>query len=115
MPKLITLKKRSEFVAMNAGAARAAAHGLVLQVRPNGTESAIRAGYTAAKKIEKSAVRRNRMKRRLRAAAAAVLPVHGLPAHDYVLIARPQTVTRPYALLCEDLKYCLRKAGAFKP
>ncbi len=59
-----------------------------------------------------NAVARNRAKRRLRAAAAALIPLYGLEGHDYVLVARPATLTRPYAGLLEDLQRALRAAHA---
>ena len=49
----------------------------------------MRVGFTASRKVG-NAVVRNRAKRRLRAAAAEVLPRDGRPGTDYVLIARAQ-------------------------
>lgn len=69
----------------------------------------IRVGYTVTKKTEKSAVRRNRIKRRLRAAAREVLPEVAAEGHDYVLIGRNLTAVRPFAQLTQDLKWCLEK------
>ena len=67
------------------------------------TPGAIRVGYTCSKKVG-NAVARNRAKRRLRAAARAVLPERGVPGWDYVLIGRPEvTAARPFASLCDDL------------
>src|SRR5205085_871500 len=57
-----------------------------------------RIGFTASRKVG-NAVLRNRARRRLRAVAAEVLPLHAAPGHDYVLIARGETVVRPYPLL----------------
>ena len=63
----------------------------------------VRVGFTCSKKVG-NAVARNRAKRRLRAAARAVLPAHGRPGWDYVLIGRPEaTAARPFASLCDDL------------
>ena len=73
------------------------------------TENSLRVGYTASKKIG-GAVVRNRAKRRLRAAAAAVLPLSGLPGTDYVLVARRDTATRPFDSLVQDLAQALRAA-----
>jgi ribonuclease P protein component len=71
---------------------------------------AVRVGFTATKKSIGAAVERNRAKRRLRAAAAAQLPLYGVPGHDYVLVARPGTLTKPFATIMEDLAASLRSA-----
>lgn len=70
-----------------------------------------RVGFTASRKVG-SAVKRNRAKRRLRAAAAQVLPLLGREGHDYVLIARAATLSRPYAALMADLTKALTAANA---
>jgi ribonuclease P protein component len=71
----------------------------------------IRVGFTASRKVG-NAVARNRAKRRLRAAAAAVLPLHGREGHDYVLVARTATLTRGFAELLNDLSGALTAAHA---
>jgi ribonuclease P protein component len=70
-----------------------------------------RVGFTASRKVG-SAVKRNRAKRRLRAAAAATLPLLGREGHDYVLVARVATLSRPYAALVADLTKALLAANA---
>ena len=102
------LTKRSDFVAANKGAAKWVARGVVVQALPNDL-NIIRVGYTVTKKTDKSAVKRNRMKRRLRAAAADVLPFEAQSGYDYVLIGRHQTALRPYEALVGDLRWCLEK------
>lgn len=74
----------------------------------------VRVGYTVTKKTDVSAVKRNRIKRRMRAAAAATLPLYAVPSMDYVLIGRPGTATRPYDTLCNDIQWCLEKMGYAK-
>ena len=71
---------------------------------------AVRVGYTVTKKIG-NAVRRNRIKRRFRAAARMVVPEHAAPGRDYVLIARPGAEARPWPALVDDLTRALKHAG----
>ena len=70
-----------------------------------------RVGFTASLKVG-SAVKRNRAKRRLRAAATALLPLLGREGHDYVLVARAATLSRPYTALLADLTKALMGAHA---
>lgn len=107
---LLRLKKRADFVRVAQGT-RAALPGLVLQCRKapeKAPPGAVRVGFTATKKLG-GAVTRNRVKRRLRAAAAQVMPEHARPGHDYVLVGRSGTAPRPFALLVEDLRSALRQ------
>lgn len=108
LKSLQTLKKHADFLNINAKGKKWVSHGLVLQVLKNDLDVR-RVGYTVTKRTEKSAVKRNRIKRRLRAAAADILPGFAKPGYDYVLIGRNQTALRPYEQLCEDIKWCLGK------
>lgn len=107
---LETLRKRSDFLRLNRGR-KHATHGLVLQAMPTpdaseGTD-VIRLGLTVTKKIG-NAVTRNRVRRRLREAARAVLPVAGQPGHDYVLIARQGALGRSFDDLKADILRALK-------
>jgi ribonuclease P protein component len=114
--RLTRLKKRAEFLRVAGTRVRAARPGLVLQAAPraNEPEGELRVGYTASKRVG-NAVVRNRAKRRLRAAAATVLPGHGKAGVDYVLIAREGTGKRPYAALLADLEGALRQLARPQP
>ena len=68
-----------------------------------------RFGITVTRKIG-NAVVRNRMKRRFRALLREVLPVHGLPDTDHVLIGREGGVERNFAMLREELVAALARA-----
>jgi ribonuclease P protein component len=111
--RLIRLKTRSDFLRVAASRVRAARPGLVLQAAPQpepGEAAAVRVGFTASRRVG-NAVARNRAKRRLRAAAAAVLAQHGRIGTDYVLIARGETGARPYPELVADLEMALRRVA----
>lgn len=108
-PKLITLKKRSDFLRLRDGDIKAVRGNLLLQAAPTLYETrAIHVGFTATKKLG-GAVIRNRAKRRLRAAAQEILRLHGMAKFDYVLIARKNCVHSPYDALCKDLESALKE------
>lgn len=107
---LTVLSVRADFLRVQSTGVKWVAKGLIFQAAPNETGGR-RLGLTASKRLSPSAVRRNRIRRRLRAAARDVLPVCAKTGFDYVLTGRPETATRAYADLCEDLRWCLRKTG----
>ena len=113
---LSVLKKRAQFLAIAAHNRKWATHGIVLQIAPKpATDTApdLRYGLTASKRVG-NAVARNRARRRLRALARELLPLHADPAHDYVLIAREATVTRAAPDLRRDILYALKKLGVWR-
>lgn len=109
------LKRRSDFLRTAAARHKAALPGLVLQVasQPGAAEAPPRIGFTATRKVG-NAVVRNRARRRLRAAAASLMPVHAKPGRDYVLIARNETAARPWPQLLEDLEAALKRVRAWR-
>jgi len=104
------LKRRADFLRVASKGRKAPVHGLVLQALARDDAGPVRVGFTVTKKVG-NAVVRNRTKRRLREAARLLLrsaPVCGV---DLVMIGRDATRSRPFALLIDDLRRALAKAG----
>ncbi|HEX6979855.1 MAG TPA: ribonuclease P protein component [Alphaproteobacteria bacterium] len=108
------LKRRAEFLQVAASRRKYVTPGLVLQAMPRPDDGQPRVGFTATRKLG-GAVVRNRARRRLRAAAQAILPVAAAPGYDYVLIARAGTITRPWTLLLEDLRKAIEALTSRRP
>jgi len=113
------LTRRADFLRVAAVRRKWAAPGLILQIRrhdqkqrPPADGPVVRFGLTASKKVG-NAVTRNRARRRLRDAASEVLATCAAPGHDFVVIARAETVKRDFADLKADLIAGLRRLGAW--
>ena len=104
------MKNRADFLCAQKGQRRNAP-GLILEACASPVAVLqprhARVGFTASRKVG-GAVERNRAKRRLRAAAAAALPLSGREGHDYVLVARTATLSRPFIELTRDLENALK-------
>ena len=101
------LKGRSDFLRAQGSGKKWVSTTLVLQVVENGLEKP-RYGLTVSKKTDKSAVIRNRIRRRLRSAALEVLG-NAKPGMDYVLVGRAPGATKEYAEIVKDLTWCLKR------
>jgi ribonuclease P protein component len=118
MSAVARLKRRPEFLAVAASRRKWVAPGLILQAmrRPEevNVPPAPRIGFTASRKVG-NAVARNRARRRLKAAAEAILPKNGATGFDYVLVARGATLDRNYSDLVGDLETALARLHAREP
>ena len=126
MPTVGRLKTRPQFLRVAAAKRKWVAPGLILQAarRQHGSDRAapdlpaepgtepevrepeVRVGFTVTRRVG-NAVTRNRVKRRLRAAAADVFPRVGRGGTDYVVIGRNTTLVRPYQDLLQDLEQAI--------
>lgn len=106
------LKKRADFIRVTKLGRRWVGQSLILQFLPVAGNS-IFAGYTVSKKVDKSAVRRNRLRRRLKSLAKDVLPEQACPG-IYVLIGRKAAFSSSYNDLVRELEWCLKRMGCLK-
>jgi ribonuclease P protein component len=103
------LRQRSEFVAVSRGARfHSKAFSLQSLRRTEGVpaEPCARVGFTVTRKVGKS-TERNRMRRRLREAVRVTPGLPLRPDHDYVLVARREALSLPFAALVADLELAL--------
>ncbi|MCB1515854.1 MAG: ribonuclease P protein component [Hyphomicrobiaceae bacterium] len=118
---LATLKTRAEFLRVRGGS-RSSSAGFTLECKPRPVSASTSAGrdgdvesstagrsagpprfgFTVTKKLG-GAVRRNRIRRRLKAVVLVLAETHARRGYDYVLIARPAAFDQPFAALKNDL------------
>lgn len=101
------MKRRADFLAAAKGA-RASMPAFLAQARDRKDSAAPRIGFTVTKKTG-SSVERNRIRRRLRAAARDVVPSVGHEGYDYVLVARRPALRAPFATLVADLENAMTR------
>ena len=109
------LKKRNQFLNVAKGS-RAHSAAFVLQGAAAPAGSCVRFGLTVSKK-NGNAVKRNRIKRRLRQALTEVCGSRPQEAgardgFDYVVVARPAALDCPFGKLVGDLRKSLAKRHA---
>lgn len=119
MKKLGRLLRRADFLcAQNAGQ-KWIAKSMVVQMRPwdadeksHGDDVVVRFGMTVSKKVHKSAVQRNRIRRQIRAIAHECLcsdKAKDQQRHDFVIVARREALEKDYEQLKRDFLWCLRR------
>jgi ribonuclease P protein component len=113
-PTIHRLTRRPQFLAAAKGVSEARGAVVIQKLARDDGDPAIGLGFTATRKVG-GAVIRNRAKRRLREAARALVPLHGQPGCDYVLVARMGTAERPWDRLLDDVKSALTRLATPRP
>lgn len=97
------LKSRPQFLAVREGEKRRGGLFLIEVLDRKEPEAEARVGFTVTKK-HGNAVERNRMRRRLKEAVRLHAGFAMQPGHDYVVVARRDVLTAPFADLAAELK-----------
>lgn len=107
------LKKRSDYLKTSSARLKSVTPGLILQGRnhtPNEIRSNnlsdLRIGFTVSKKVG-NAVSRNRVKRRLKAAAQNIMLAKSPKYLDLVVIGRQTALKRAFSSLLSDMEKAL--------
>ena len=118
--RILSLTKRRYFLLMKEQGKKFVRPSMVVQMMAReentfhaGLEDAARVGYTVTKQQGNSVIR-NRIKRRLRAAVAALVPQSGQAGCDYVLIGRANTARIGFDSILKDLQFALDRLHAGK-
>ena len=111
--KLVTLKKRRDFVLSNKHGQKTHNKNLILQeyYNPYISDQGPVFGFTATKRIG-NAVKRNRAKRRMRALISSLLKEDNIlfkEKYSYVLIAKQSILKASFFEMHNQLKQCLSK------
>lgn len=109
MQRTYSLKKNAQFKFVYRRGNSAGSREMVLLYVRSGT---LKVGFSVGKKLG-CAVERNRIKRRLRAACAPLLP--RMKKGLYIFIARPAAGEAEFAKLERTMQYLLRKQNLLLP
>lgn len=96
------LKNRPDFLAAQKGKRLRGPYFLVEALDRGDPDKAPRIGFTVTKK-QGNSVERNRMRRRLKEAVRLMAGVPFKPGHDYVVVARRDTLAAPFDRLVAAL------------
>jgi len=107
------LKRRTDFRAAAKGL-RAPGRAFVLQARQRAEAGPVRVGFTVSKQIG-GAVKRNRVRRRLREAVRLMAEAKLRPGHDYVLIGRAAALQSRFIEIVRELDGALRRIHTAAP
>ncbi|MGI6850658.1 ribonuclease P protein component [Mesorhizobium sp. 1B3] len=100
------LRKRAEFLAVRRGETRRG-RLFALEVLHRGDGGAPRVGFTVTKKSG-NAVRRNRIRRRLKEAVRCHAAGDMAPGNDYVIVGRSDILSAPFGQLAAELTRRIR-------
>jgi ribonuclease P protein component len=96
------LKSRPQFLAVRKGESRRGRTFLLEVLDRHEPDEPPRVGFTVTKK-HGNAVERNRMRRRLKAAVKQSAAIAMKNGHDYVIVARRDVLTAPFAEMTAQL------------
>lgn len=96
------LKSRPQFLAVREGESRRGRTFLLEVLDRDAPDEPPRVGFTVTKK-QGNAVERNRMRRRLREAVRQSAGFAMKNGHDYVIVARREVLTAPFADMTAQL------------
>jgi ribonuclease P protein component len=104
------LRKAADFQRVREAAERSWAHPLLILYAAPNEEGHTRIGITVGKRVAKSAVKRNRIRRRIREAFRLRYD-HTRPGFDLVFIARNPSLQANWVQIREAVDSVIQRAG----
>jgi ribonuclease P protein component len=111
--KLRRLRKRDEFMAVRRGEKRRG-RLFLLEVLPRGDQDSPRVGFTVTKKTG-NAVKRNRIRRRLKEALRVQAAGDMAAGNDYVIVGREDVLAAPFGQIAAELSRRIRNRHGKQP
>ncbi|MEN9207894.1 MAG: ribonuclease P protein component [Gloeomargarita sp. GMQP_bins_120] len=110
LPRIHRLRGYRTFDAIYAEGHQLRSHFFRLRYRRLDETTPVQMAVVVSSKIAKKAVRRNRLKRQIRAALRQLLPRCG-PGWQVIVSAQPPVLTGQYADFLRELEQLLQQAG----
>jgi len=111
--KLRRLRKRDEFIAVRRGEKRRG-RLFLLEVLQRGDQDPPRVGFTVTKKTG-NAVKRNRIRRRLKEALRVHAAGDMAAGNDYVIVGREDVLAAPFGQIAAELSRRIRNRHGKQP
>jgi ribonuclease P protein component len=111
-PAQFRLKKRREFLFLQRNGKRFVGTCFFIYVRSS-EKGCTRLGITVSKKVHKSSVKRNRLKRQVR----EIFRLHRgtfLRNFDMVVVVKKECLGRPFVEMTQELKKAWKRLGLFQ-
>lgn len=106
---LARLKQRQDFLRIAQQGRKWVTPLFILQVQAGPDLACSRVGFTVSKKVSPHAVKRNRIRRRLRALADDILVTQASPGFDYIFIGRAAALECGFEELKKNLLWALKR------
>lgn len=112
MNRTYSLKRHKEFHYTYRSGKRVGGRSFTL-IAARSREKKLQVGFSVSKKVG-NAVVRNRCKRRLKACFSGMLPLVK-PKYNLIFVAKPESLTIPFAAMQQDMEKALKKADLLIP
>jgi len=116
LPKIERLRKNEDFKKVFKLKCSVATNNIIAYVAPKSIDPAIespKVGFIVAKKVQKKATGRNKIKRRMREAYRSIKKSNIEAVNEFgsiIFIARPAIIESDYIDIYKNIELCLQKA-----